>query len=106
MIKILIKNEGKKVKLLEVKGHASSAPYGEDLVCAAVSAVVTGGFNAIKDIDNVELILQEGYASLEAKKPLSPHDEIVVDTIIAGLETIAESNQQFIQVKKTLERVS
>ncbi|HPY79431.1 MAG: ribosomal-processing cysteine protease Prp [Erysipelotrichaceae bacterium] len=100
MIKILIKTEGKKVKSLEVKGHANSAPHGEDLVCAAVSAVVTGGFNAIQDVAHVELVLQEGYASLEAKKPLSLHDEIVVDTLIGGLETIAESNARFVEIRK------
>ncbi|HNX15799.1 MAG TPA: ribosomal-processing cysteine protease Prp [Bacilli bacterium] len=100
MIKILIKQEGKKVKLLEVKGHADSAPYGKDLVCAAVSAVLTGGFNAIQDVTSLELILKEGYASLEVKQSLSPHDEVVVETIISGLETIADSHQDFVQVKK------
>ncbi|MFA6675520.1 MAG: ribosomal-processing cysteine protease Prp [Bacilli bacterium] len=99
MIKVLIKKEENQVKFLEVKGHANSAPHGQDLVCAAVSAVVTGGFNAIQDLTKNHLTLREGYASLEATEPLSRHDEVVVETIIASLKTIAESHQEFIEIK-------
>ncbi len=99
MIKVLIKYEEKKFKLLEVKGHAMSAPKGEDLVCAATSAVVIGGFNNLSEPDNFKIELKEGYASLEAIKPISSHDEIVIETLIAGLKTIAEDNDKFIQIK-------
>lgn len=99
MIKILIKTEENQVRLLEVKGHAKSAPLGKDLICAAVSAVVTGGFNAIQDVDNFHFILQEGHASIEAKGPISSHDEIVIETIIASLRTIAEESPDFVTIK-------
>jgi uncharacterized protein YsxB (DUF464 family) len=99
MIKVLIKSEGEKLQSLEVKGHANSAPHGEDLVCAAVSAVVTGGANAIKNLNDIEIKLDEGYALLKVKSSLSSHDEIVMETIITGLKTIAEGNDKFIQIK-------
>ena len=99
MIKVLIKREGNKFVSLEVKGHANSAPHGEDLICAAVSAVVTGGFNSLENIKDFEAKLDEGYAYLKANKTVSSHDEIVIETIINSLKTIAEDNGEFIQIK-------
>ena len=99
MIKILIKSEENNFKSLEVKGHANSGPFGEDLVCAAVSAVVTGGFNNIKEIKNFKAVLNEGHALLEAIGTISSHDQTVVETIICGLKTIEESNPKFVKIE-------
>ena len=99
MIKVLIKREEKKFISLEVKGHANSAEYGKDLVCAAVSSVLTGGFNNLENPKSFELKLEEGYAYAKAIKEVSSHDEVVMETIITGLKTIEESNPQFITIK-------
>ena len=100
MIKVLIKHEGNKFLSLEVKGHANSAPHGEDLVCAGVSAILTGGFNSLENIENFKYELKEGYAFLEKKNDISFHDEIVIETIITSLETVKESYEKFIQIQR------
>ena len=99
MIKVLIKSEEKKFKSLEIKGHANSAPHGEDLVCAEVSAVITGGLNNLKNPKDFNLVLDEGYSYVEALNSISSHDEIVIETIITGLKTIEECHIKFIQIK-------
>ena len=99
MIKVLIKREENKFVSLEVKGHANSAEYGKDLVCAAVSSVLTGGFNNLEKPESFELKLGEGYALARAIKEVSSHDEVVMETIITGLKTIEESNPDFITIK-------
>ena len=99
MIKVLIKQEENRIKSLEVKGHANSAPHGEDLVCAAVSSIITGGLNNLKNAKDFILKLDEGYAYVEAKDKISSHDEIVLETIIVSLKTIEESYGQFIKIK-------
>jgi uncharacterized protein YsxB (DUF464 family) len=98
MIKVKINYVDNKFQSLKVTGHAHSAEYGRDLVCAEVSAVVTGGFNAIEDIKNFEYELDEGIASLKALGTVSTHDEIVIATIISGLKTIMEANPKFIKI--------
>ena len=98
MIKVLIKKEEKKFVSLSVKGHANSAPHGEDLVCAAVSAVLTGGCNNL-DVKNFDIKLDEGDAYIKAKNSISSHDEVVIETIIVGLQTIENSYGKFIQIK-------
>ena len=99
MIKVLIKYEGNKFDSLEVKGHANSAPYGQDLVCAAVSAIIVGGVNNLENVKSLDIKINEGYTSIKRIKDISEHDEIVLQTIVCGLKTIEESYSQFISIK-------
>ena len=100
MIKVTINHASNgQVNFIEIKGHADSAPYGRDLICAAVSAVVTGGFNNLNNHKEYELKLDEGYALFKSNVALDAHDEAVIETIICGLNTIRESDPEFIQVK-------
>ena len=99
MIKVLIKQEEKKFVSLEVKGHANSAPHGEDLVCSAVSAILTGGLNSLTNPKDFDIKLEEGNAYVKVKNSISSHDEVVLETIITSLKTIEESYGKFIQIK-------
>jgi len=100
MIKVKIGHaSNNQVNFLEVTGHANSAPYGKDLICAAVSAVITGGFNNLVNLKNYEIKLDEGHAYFKSNAPLGAHDEAVIETIICGLNTIHESNPEFVEVK-------
>ena len=100
MIKVKIGHaSNNQVNFLEVTGHANSAPYGKDLICAAVSAVLTGGFNNLVNVNNYEIKLDEGHAYFKSNAPLDAHDEAVIETIICGLNTIQESNPIFVEVK-------
>ena len=98
MIKVSISKKEDNFLSLTVTGHAGSAEYGHDLVCAAVSAIVTGGFNNLSDIKSFKVKLEEGDASLEAIKEVNPHDKVVIETIISGLKTIAETNPKFVKI--------
>ncbi len=98
MIEIKIQSQNGKFVSLSVKGHAQSAEAGKDLVCAAVSAVVTGAFNAIKEVKDFKFVLEEGNAELISLKTISAHDEIVIETLITQLRTIAESSPKFVKI--------
>ena len=97
MIKIVIKKSNGEF-LLEAKGHANSAEYGKDLVCAAVSAILTGGINAISDKSNFEIKLDEGYSLIKSLDKVNQKDEIILQTIEVQLKTIEESYDKFIQI--------
>lgn len=85
---------------LEAKGHANSAPEGEDLVCSAVSAVILGGFNALQDEKNYEAKANKGYACLRAEKAPNEHDAVVIETIVIQLESIASSYPQNVALER------
>lgn len=97
MIKIVIKKSNGNFSI-EAKGHANSAPIGSDLVCAAVSAVLVGGANAIKNPSNFNFKIDEGYTLIESKTPVSKEDEIVLQTIECQIKSIIEENDDFVQL--------
>ena len=100
MISIVIKRDesSDKITSIEVKGHAGKDAYGKDLVCAAVSAVMTGGMNALQDKD-YHFILEEGHALVKALDIPSDYDAVVLKTIEIQLKTIEEAEKEFVQVK-------
>ena len=100
MIKITVRYQSTGEFLsLESLGHANSAPYGEDLVCAAVSGIILGGINALKD-DCYEVKADENKGSLELCNlgKMSQHDTIVIETIVSQLQAIERDNPKFIRI--------
>lgn len=96
MIKVNLIEKNGVISILEVTGHADYAEPGQDLVCAAVSAIVTGGFNAFNDNDFLTCSLEEGYARVEV---ISQRGLDILDTIIVQLKTIAISYPNYIKIK-------
>ena len=100
MIKIKIKYQstGEFISLVS-QGHADSAPYGQDLVCAAVSGVLLGGINALQG-KNYSLKSDENKGILELCNigNMSEHDNIVISTIVSQLQAIERDNPKFIKI--------
>ena len=100
MIKVVIKLDEatKKIISLEVKGHSNKDAYGKDLVCAEVSAIITGGMNALMDKD-YDFILKEGHALINANDIPSDYDAVVLKTIEIQLQTVSEAEPQFVKIE-------
>jgi uncharacterized protein YsxB (DUF464 family) len=97
MVKVKIFTKGDNLYGLEVSGHAGYAEAGQDLVCAGVSSVVTGGFNALNKEDIEEVALEEGYAKVILKENSASSE--VLKVILIQLQTIEESYPKFIKIK-------
>ena len=101
MVKVEIQYKGKGLAHIHIKGHANTAPYGQDLVCAAVSAITFGAMNAIENIDeDFEYEIEEGDVKLMTKGAISEHDETVLETLILELKTIQASYPEAISIKE------
>lgn len=98
MIKIEATRKDGKIINLTVKGHANSAPKGEDLVCAAVSSVLVGGCNALSQPNCFAIKLNEGDASISELSIANKHDYEVLETMMIQFKTIEESSKKFLQV--------
>ena len=96
MIKVNLIKTNDIVTGLQVTGHAKSAEYGKDLICAAVSAILTGGFNAFNENDISEGSLKEGYASVNV---ISQRGLVILETIIVQLKTIENQYPKNIKIK-------
>ena len=98
MIKIEATRKDGKIISLTVKGHANSAPHGEDLVCAAVSSILVGGCNAINNPNCFAINLNEGDASIIEKEHANEHDYEVLETMLIQFKTVEETSKKFLKV--------
>ena len=98
MIKIEATRKDGKIVNLTVKGHANSAPKGEDLVCAAVSSILVGGCNALSEPNCFAIKLDSGDASITEIKRANEHDYEVLETMIVQFKTVEESSPKFLHV--------
>ena len=82
---------------VRIKGHAGSAPYGHDLVCAAVSAIaltLAGNVSYMEAQDavrNVIIKLDDGDAEIRctANKKYKESVEQIFKAICVGFELLA-----------------
>ena len=95
MITVSYRIEGDTLTL-RVKGHAGSAPAGQDLLCAAVTALSYTLAQAVTDaadkLENEPMIeLREGFAKVSSK-PLEayrPGVMVMYQTILSGFQMLS-----------------
>ena len=97
MITVTVISENETPVGFSVSGHANMGEYGEDLVCAAVSAVVQTAILGITEVCHIPagVSIEEGEThcilTKDAKQDEIQRAGIVFDTMIAGLRSIQAS---------------
>lgn len=93
-----------------ISGHAESGPYGHDLVCSAVSALVLGtanNFLRIADIEPEIVIDEKDGGYIELVLPVVSDDsmqqtaQILMASLFYSLTDIEDSYGEYISVSKT-----
>ena len=80
-----------------VSGHANMGEYGEDLVCAAVSAIVQTAILGITEVCHISagVSIEEGETTCILSQDANPDEiqsaGIVFNTMIRGLRSIQAS---------------
>lgn len=105
MIEVRILTQKKKIKAMQASGHALFARHGKDLVCAGVSAVLIGGFNAVilalgEDSSRFQVEMGEGEASLTLHDVDDRRVQVILETLEIQLKTIEEGYSKYINVIK------
>ncbi len=89
-----------------MKGHAGYAAYGQDIVCAAVSALV------INTVNSIEKFTQDSFAYDQEKEKdlvtfritsaqVSTSSQLLLDSLVLGLTAIeAEYGKKHVKVRK------
>ena len=97
MITVTVTRENGEPVGFRVSGHANMGEYGEDLVCAAVSAIVQTAILGITEVCNISagVSIEEGETTCILSKDADPDEiqnaGIVINTMIAGLRSIQAS---------------
>ena len=87
-----------------VEGHAGYGEAGEDIVCAAVSALVINTVNSIErlteDPFSVDTDQERGYLKLTMEGEYSRESEILLRALALGLSDMEadETNQNYIDI--------
>ena len=84
------------------KGHAGYAEAGQDIVCAAVSALIITTVNSLEKFTDDKFDVQEkdGFVSIYFRNDLSERGMLLMDSLLLGLTEIAGSyNNRYLTVK-------
>ena len=101
MIKVKVLQSKFGIKELSVSGHAESAEYGKDLVCAGVSCIVIGTANALDQLSNDKTeISVKRTAKFKVLKP-DENNQIILKTCLIQLQTVQEQYQDYIDIQIT-----
>ncbi len=102
MITINVRKKNGSYEEFISKGHAGYAEAGQDIVCAAVSALVITTVNSLERFtdDKFEVQENEGFVSIHFKESLSERGMLLMDSLLLGLTEIAGSyNNRYLTVK-------
>ena len=105
MIHVTIyENRNREYTAFNCIGHAGYGAYGEDVVCAAVSALVTNTVNSIevlvKDPCRVTANEAEGLIDFSLKDGYKKESVLLLRSMVLGLQEIARSyGSEFISLK-------
>ncbi|MFC6465392.1 ribosomal-processing cysteine protease Prp [Marinilactibacillus sp. GCM10026970] len=95
---------------IEISGHAESGPYGQDLVCAAVSALSIGAINSIIELAKLtpSIDIDEengGYLSMTLPDNRSEEQsnvaQILLESLLLSLKSVQEESPKYINIKQT-----
>ena len=102
MITIKVRKKNGTYEEFISSGHAGYAESGQDIVCAAVSALIITTVNSLDKFTEDEFQLKEddGFVSIRFKNVLSEKGNLLMDSLLLGLTEIAGSyNNRYLTVK-------
>jgi len=87
-----------------LQGHAGYGEAGQDIVCAAVSALVLNMANSVEtfteDGFTGEAAVEGGGFSFRFTGEISPESKLLMDSLILGLQNIRdEYGEQYINIR-------
>lgn len=79
----------------QVTGHAESGPYGQDIVCAAISVLTISTINGLEEVIDMhpQVISDDtegGFISVQ-KLEIDHDSQILLKTLINGIRDVAKS---------------
>lgn len=92
------RDKNSNISYLSLKGHAGSDEYGKDLVCAAVSAIITGGLNAIRIPKTFDIKFAEGDVEVKALDNVLNDDYKTLEVILIQLLTVASKEKNYVKI--------
>ncbi|WP_312422869.1 ribosomal-processing cysteine protease Prp [Anaerospora hongkongensis] len=103
MIKVQITREAEESIIgFRVSGHANTAPKGQDIVCAGVSALTQA---AVLGLDRclqrqMKLEITSGRLLMELTGPPDERTQAILETMLLGIKEIASTYPKSVQIQE------
>ena len=100
MIEVVLTSDRKGIRSVSISGHSQSADKGQDLICAAVSAIAFGTCNALYELGS-DAECSVGSNRIEISR--CGQDDLtqtILKTAVIQLKTVEEGNSQFLNIKE------
>lgn len=82
-----------------IDGHSGYADYGNDIVCAGVSAITYAAMSVLDDF-NADIDISDGHCHIQARYTDDEQDYFdgVVEMIMSGYMAISEKYPDFVSI--------
>lgn len=110
MIDVNFHFDNEDISSVKITGHAESGPYGQDIVCAAVSALSIGTVNSLTEIAEVSLDVtsaddEGGYLSFSLPGELNQKQmetaQILLNSLYLSLNNIEEEYKDYLKINSS-----
>ncbi len=101
MITITVKKRKKDYLEFCSKGHAGYGRAGQDIVCAAVSALIINTVNSLEKFtaEKFEALDDDGFVRIRFSGAMTAEGRLLMDSLILGLTEIAHDyNNRYLTV--------
>ncbi len=92
---IILRDREQSIRGIELHGHAGYAEYGQDVICAAVSALAINMANSVEQLTGDpfkgSVGEKDGSFSFSFTDTVSPESQLLMKSLILGLETIRDT---------------
>lgn len=111
MIEVNIyRGNGNVIKRFKIHGHSNFAPYGEDIVCAAVSILSYTILKSLVDVcnlneDEISYRVDEETGFLDLRILIHEYDkriittQVVFETFVVGIKSLVESYPKYVTLE-------
>lgn len=98
MIDVRIERNASAPSRIRLMGHAGYASEGQDIYCAAVSAVWQCGIACLDDEENYLYESRKGDSVLTIRGVPSTHDSTVLEVIVRSLYELSKNFPEYIRI--------
>ena len=84
------------------QGHAGAAPYGEDIVCAAISMLSQTSVLGLHEVAQqaMEYQMEDGELHILLSEPINESGQAILETMLLGIKNVADQYSDFVRVSE------
>lgn len=84
------------------RGHAKAGPYGEDIVCAAISMLSQTSLLGLHEVakQSMEYRIEDGELDILLSEPITERGQTILETMLLGIKNVANQYSDFVRVSE------